>query len=373
MLKRKKTVIFLVVLSAFLLLLAAGAPAMAAAKTKAGSQEKIKVAFIYVGPVGDAGWTYAHDQARKYLEKQLPYVETTFVESVPEGADSERVLIELAQKGNQVIFATSFGYMDAVINVAKKFPDVVFEHCSGYKTAANVGTYFGRIEEPRYLSGMVAGKMTRKNLIGYVAAHPIPEVIRGINAFTLGVLAVNPKARVKVVWTNTWYDPAAEKEAAKSLLDVGADVITQHQDTPAPQQAAQEKGAYGIGYNSDMSAFAPKAFLTAPVWNWGPFYVDVVKRVKEGTWKSSQYWGSMAEKTVGLAQLGPMVPNEVKAVVKQKQDQIMAGKFTIFDLFQGPLKDQKGEIRVPAGKKMTGEEILGMSWFVQGVEGTIPR
>ncbi|MGE5575798.1 MAG: BMP family ABC transporter substrate-binding protein [Syntrophothermus sp.] len=373
MLKRRRLVVWLVVVVAFMLAAATGLPAIAGAKTGAGAQEKLKVAFIYVGPVGDAGWTYAHDLGRKYLEKQLPYVETTFVESVPEGADSERVLTELAQKGNKVIFATSFGYMDAVINVAKKFPNVVFEHCSGYKTAANVGTYFGRIEEPRYLSGMVAGKMTKKNLIGYVAAHPIPEVIRGINAFTLGVLAVNPRAKVKVVWTNTWYDPASEKEAAKSLLDVGADVIAQHQDTPAPQQAAQEKGAFGIGYNSDMSGFAPKAVLTAPVWDWGPFYVDVVKRVKEGTWKSSQFWGSMAEKTVGLAPMGSMVPEDVKALVKKKQDQIMAGKFTIFDIFQGPLKDQKGEIRVPAGKKMTGEEILGMSWFVQGVEGTIPK
>jgi len=209
------------------------------------AREPIKVAFIYVGPVGDAGWSYTHDQGRKYLEKNLAGVKTAFVESVPEGADAERVLTQFARDGYKVIFATSFGYMDAVINVSKKFPDVYFEHCSGFKTATNVSTYFGRIYEARYLSGIVAGKMTKSNLIGYVAAHPIPEVIRGINAFTRGVRSVNPAAKVRVVWTNTWYNPASEKEAAKALLDAGCDVIAQHQDTPGPMQAAEERGHKG--------------------------------------------------------------------------------------------------------------------------------
>ena len=210
------------------------------AKAPAG-EEKIKVGFMYVGPVGDAGWTYAHEQGRLYLEKELPYVTTTKVESVPEGQDAERVLTQLAQE-NKIVFATSFGYMDSVIKVAEKFPNVVFLHCSGFKTAPNAGNYFGRMYQARYLSGIVAGKMTKSNKIGYVAAFSIPEVVRGINAFTLGVRSVNPRATVKVVWTNTWYDPAKEKEAAKSLLAVGCDVIAQHQDTPGPQQAAEEAG-----------------------------------------------------------------------------------------------------------------------------------
>lgn len=332
-------------------------------------EEKMKVAFMYVGPVGDAGWTYAHDQGRQYLQNQLPWVETTFVESVPEGADAERVLTELAEAGNKVIFATSFGYMDYVLNVAAKYPNVVFMHCSGYKVAANVGTYFGQIEQPRYLSGIVAGKMTTTNVLGYVAAHPIPEVIRGANAFTLGVRSVNPNATVKLVWTNTWYDPAAEKEAAKSLLEAGADVIAQHQDTPGPQQAAEEAGKYGIGYNSDMRTYAPKANLTSPVWNWGPYYVSVVQAVKDGTWKSEQYWGGLSDGVVDIGPYSDLVPQEVRTLVDQAKQDMLSGKLLVF---AGPLKDQQGTVKVPAGTTMTDQEILNMNWFVEGIEGTIP-
>lgn len=335
------------------------------------SPEEFKVAFVYVGPVGDAGWTYAHDMGRKYLEEQIPGVKTTIVESVPEGQEAERVMTQLAEQGNKVIFATSFGYMDYLIKVAKKYPDVVFMHCSGYKTADNAGTYFGRMYEPRYLSGIVAGMKTKSNIIGYVAAHPIPEVIRGINAFTLGVRSVNPEAKVKVVWTLTWYDPADEKDAALSLLDVGADVIAQHQDTPGPQQAAQERGVFGIGYNTDMRELAPKANMTSPVWNWGPYYVKVVKAVQEGTWKPEQYWGGMAD---GVVDLGPfndeLVTEEMKQAVEDKKQAIIAGDFHVF---AGPIKDQSGEIRVPEGQTMTDAEMLGMDWFVEGVEGTIPK
>ncbi|MDI7248381.1 MAG: BMP family ABC transporter substrate-binding protein [Bacillota bacterium] len=331
---------------------------------------KFKVGFIYVGPIGDAGWTYAHNEGRKYLEAQLPNVETVYVESVPEGGDCERVLTQLAEAGCKVIFATSFGYMDFVQNVAARYPNVVFMHCSGFKTAKNVGTYFGRMYQPRYLSGLVAGKMTRKNLIGYVAAHPIPEVVRGINAFTLGVRAANPNAKVKVVWTNTWYDPAAEKEAAKSLLEAGCDVIAQHQDTPAPMQAAEEKGCYGVGYNTDMRQFAPKAVLTAPIWTWGPYYVKTVKAVQDGTWKSEQYWGGMEEGVIDIGPYGPMVPEDVKKLVAQKKQEIIAGKLVVF---AGPLKDNKGVLRVPAGKAMTDAEMLSFDWFVEGVDGTVPK
>ncbi|CCO06976.1 BMP family ABC transporter substrate-binding protein [Desulforamulus hydrothermalis] len=339
-------------------------------KKQAASSEKLKIAFVYVGPVGDGGWSYAHDQGRKYLEQQIPDVETTYIESVPEGADSERVITELVEKGNKIIFATSFGFMDSVIKVAQKYPDVKFLHCSGYKTAENVGTYFGRMYQARYLTGIVAGKTTQSNVIGYVAAFPIPEVIRGINAFTLGVRSVNPNAKVKVVWTNTWYDPAAEKEAAKSLLEAGADVITQHQDTPGPQQAAEEKGKFSIGYNSDMSKMAPKAVLTSAVWNWGPYYVETVKAIKEGTWKSNQYWGPMSDQIVDLAPFGPMVPDDVKKLVENKKQEIISGKF---DVFTGPIKDQTGKERVAAGQQMSDADMLSFDWFVEGVEGTIPK
>ncbi|MGB9661872.1 MAG: BMP family ABC transporter substrate-binding protein [Moorellaceae bacterium] len=333
-------------------------------------EEQMKVAFVYVGPVGDAGWTWAHDQGRKYLQEKLPWVTTSYIENVPEGPDAERVLTQLAEEGNKVIFATSFGYMDYVIKVAEKYPNVTFLHCSGYKTAANVGTYFGAMEEPRYLSGIVAGKMTKTNILGYVAAHPIPEVIRGINAFTLGARSVNPNVKVKVVWTNTWYDPAAEKQAALSLLDAGADVIAQHQDTPGPQQAAQERGKYGIGYDSDMRQFAPKASLTAPIWNWGPYYVKTVEAVKNGTWKPEQYYGTMKDGIVDLAPFNDIVPQDVRQLVENKKKEILEGKFYVF---QGPIKDQSGKVRVPEGSKMTHEEVLGVDWFVEGVEGEIPR
>ncbi|HEY3423828.1 MAG TPA: BMP family ABC transporter substrate-binding protein, partial [Negativicutes bacterium] len=261
-------------------------------------------------------------------------------------------------------------YMDYVIKVAEKFPDVTFLHCSGFKTAKNVGTYFGKIEQPRYLSGIVAGKYSKSNVIGYVAAHPIPEVIRGINAFTLGVRSVNPNAVVKVVWTNTWYDPATEKEAAKSLLSTGADVIAMHQDTPAPMQAAEEQGKLAISYNSDMRNFAPKAIMVGPTWNWGPYYVKTVKAVMDGTWKSEQYWGPMADNVVDLSPYGPMVAQDTIDLVNKKKDSIMKGEW---DVFTGPIKDQSGTIKVMEGQKLADKDQLEMNWFAEGVEGTISK
>ncbi|MEI6308246.1 MAG: BMP family ABC transporter substrate-binding protein [bacterium] len=333
---------------------------------------KFRVAFIYIGPIGDGGWTFEHEQGRLMLLQNVPGIEAKFIESVPEGADSTKVIRDYAQQGFNVIITTSFGYMDPTIEVAKDFPNTIFLHCSGYKTAANVGTYFGKIEEPRYLSGMAAGKMTKTNKLGYVAAFPIPEVIRGINAFTLGVRAVNPAATVNVVWTNTWYDPAKERQAAEGLLDTGCDVIAQHQDTPGPQQAAEAAGKYGVGYDSDMAKFAPKAVLTCPVWNWGSYYVDAVKRIKAGAWKTEQYWGGMKDGMVSLTPLANFVPADVKTLVDAKKAEVMAGTFDIFSIFAGPLKDQTGAVKVAAGAKMTGEEILNMMWFVEGVNGQIP-
>ena len=335
--------------------------------------EPVKVAFVYVSSAADLGWSYAHDQGRLALEEALPNVETAFQEMVPENpADAERVIRQFAQDGYDVIFTTSFGYMDPTINVAQDFPDTVFIHISGFKTADNVGTGFGKIEEPRFVSGQIAGAMTESNLIGYVAAFPIPEVIRGINAFTLGVRETNPDATVRVVWTNTWFNPQQERAAAEALLDAGADVIAQHQDTPGPQQAAQDRGVYGIGYNADMAPQAPEAVLTSAIWNWGPYYIDVVESVMDGTWESNQFWGGWQDGVVDLAPIADFVPADVRAAAEEEMARFESGEETIYTIFTGPLADQSGEIRVPEGESMTDEELLGMNWFVEGVEGEIP-
>jgi len=376
MLKRK---VGLVVLMIGMVLLSAcdiGGGSPVATPTPVATGEKTKVAFIYVGPIGDAGWTWAHDQGRLDLENSLgDSVETAYQESVPENpADAERVIRDFAQKGYKVIFTTSFGYMDPTINVAKDFPDTTFIHISGYKTAENVGTGFGKIEEPRYVSGLIAGKMTKTNKLGYVAAFPIPEVIRGINAFTLGVRKSNPAATVSVVWTSTWFDPQKERQAAESLLDQDIDVIAQHQDTPGPQQAAEERGKYGVGYNADMSKFASKAVLTSPIWHWGVYYTDIVKNVQAGTWKSEQYWGGWKDGVVDLAPIGEMVPADVKTMAEAEIARFKSGEQDIFTIFTGPINDQSGAEKVPAGTTLTADDLLSkMTWFVEGVEGTIPQ
>jgi basic membrane protein A and related proteins len=335
-----------------------------------GTPEALKVGFIYVGPVGDYGWSYAHDQGRKYLETTLPDVKTTYVESVPEGADAERVLTQLARSGHKVIVATSYGYMDTMLKVAERFPDVIFLHCSGHKRRANMGTYFGRMYQASYLTGLVAGTMTQKKRIGYVAPIPIPEVIRITNAFVLGVRAVNPEVNVHVVWTNAWYDPATESEAANSLLDIGVDVIATQSDSPAPVQTAERRGAYGVGFNADASKFAPTKHLTSAVWNWGPYYVEAVKQVRAGSWKSTDQWWPIGTGIVGLSPLGPTVADTLKNLVEERKQDLIAGRF---DVFWGPIKDQPGKLRIAAGEKPVDEILRGMDWFVEGVVGTVPK
>ena len=335
--------------------------------------EPFRVAFVYVSSIGDMGWTYAHDQGRQALVEALPNVETAYQENVPENpADAERVIRQFAQDGYDLVITTSFGYMDPTINVATDFPDTTFIHISGYKTAENVGTAFGKIEEPRYVSGQIAGAMTETNQLGYVAAFPIPEVIRGINAFTLGVRSVNPEATVRVVWTSTWFDPAKERAAAEALLDGGADVIAQHQDTAAPQQAAEERGVYGVGYDADMSPLAPNAVLTSPIWNWGAYYIPTVQQVMDGTWESNQYWGGWQDGIVDLAPIADFVPEEIRTAAEEEIARFESGEETIYTVFTGPLADQSGEVRVAEGQAMTDEELLSMDWFVEGVEGDIP-
>ncbi len=335
--------------------------------TVQAADKEMQVGFVYVSPVGDAGWSYAHDMGRQAIE-QMEGVKTSFVEAVSEGPDSERVILNMARKGYDLIFATSFGYMDPMLKVAGQFPKTTFMHCSGFKTANNMGNYFGRMYQARYLSGMVAAAMSKSKILGYVAAFPIPEVIRGINAFALGAQAINPDVSVRVVWTKTWYDPATEKEAAKSLLDVGADVIAQHQDSPGPQEAAQEKGVYSVGYNSDMTPFAPKAHLTAPIWNWAPYYTNIVKQVQNGTWKAEAAWPGLAEGIVDLAPMGSMVPQDVQDKVMAKKAELTVGKAKVF---VGPIKDQQGMVKIADGVAAEDKELLGMTWFVQGVVGTI--
>ncbi len=326
------------------------------------------VAFVYIGPPGDGGYTYQHDQGRLYLEEKLGLKADT-VENVPEGADAERIITDLAQN-HDVVITTSFGYMDPTLNVAKKFPKVTFLHCSGYKTSENMGTYFGKNFQASYLAGIAAGKVTKKNLLGYVGAFAIPEVIYNINAFALGAQSVNPKARVAVVWTNTWFDPSIERQAAISLLDKGADVLLAYQDSPATLQAAAERGALAGGNDSDMTKYAPKAYLTNAVWNWGPYYVQAVQAVKDKTWKTGQFLGDMADGTVVLAPLGESIPQDVKDMVAAAQDKIIKGEL---DVFTGPLKDQSGMEKVAAGAALPIGDVLGMNWFVAGVDGKIPQ
>lgn len=332
----------------------------------AAAEKEMQIGFVYVSPVGDEGWSYAHDQARKELNK-MPGVKTSMVESVPEGPDAGRVFMNMARNKYDIIFGTSFGYMDPMVKVAKDFPNTTFMHCSGYKNSDNMSNYFGRIYQARYLTGIVAGKMTKTNNIGYVAAYPIPEVLRGINAFTLGVQSVNPKAEVRVVWTKSWYDPALEKEAAKSLLDVGVDVIAQHQDSSGPQEAAEERGVYSVGYNTDMSRFAPKAHLTSAVWNWTDVYKNMLEQVRAGTWKNGSFWYGIETGVVDIAPFGSMVPQEVRDITLKAKEDIKSGKLVVF---KGPVVDQAGKVRIADGAMPEDSALQSIDYLVKGVIGT---
>ena len=335
------------------------------------AEEPLKVAFVYVGPVGDAGWTYAHDQGRQALEKALgSKVKTTYVENVAEGADAERVIRQLATEGNKVIFTTSFGFMNATVKVAQSFPNVIFEHATGYKTLKNLGVYEARFYEGAYLLGVMAGQMTKTNTLGFVASFPIPEVIRNIDAYTLGAQSVNPKVKTKVIWVNTWYDPAKERQAAETLIAQGADMLCQNTDSPAIVQVAQEKGIYAFGWDSDMKKFAPKSQLTANTNNWGVYYIDTVKKVMDGTWKPQVVKWGLKEGVVVMAPLNSVVPAAAAKVFDEKRKAIIDGKLTPF---QGPIKDQSGAIKVPAGSTMPLEELMSLNWYVEGVEGAIPK
>lgn len=339
---------------------AASGTTSAPGTTEAMSDEPLKIAFVHVGPVADKGWSWAHDQGAKYIEANMDNVEITTLESIPEGPDSQRVFEDLAADGNQLIFGTSFGYMDPMLAAAENYPDTVFMHATGFKTSDNMGNYFGAAEEGRYLSGMAAGAATETNLIGYVAAFPIPEVLRGINAFTLGAREVNPDAEVQVVWSSTWFDPPVEGDAAQALLDAGADVIAMHQDSAAPGQAADAAGAKWVGYNTDMTEFAPDAWLTAAIWDWGPYYLATAEAVRNGTWTSEAFYGDMAGGMVDIAPYGDSVPDDIRALIDERKAQIIDGSFSVFS---DPIVDQDGTER-PLG------DIFTMDYFVEGVIGS---
>jgi simple sugar transport system substrate-binding protein len=330
----------------------------------------LKIGFVYVSPIGSAGWTYQHDQGRLIMERKLgAAVKTTVVENVAEGADSERVMRDLAATGHKLIFATSFGYLEPALKVAADYPDVKFEHMGGYKTAANLNTYNARFYEGRYLAGFLAGRMSKTGSAGYVAGFPIPEVIQGINAFTIGMRAANPKATVKVVWLNTWFDPAKEREAALSLVNQGVDTLTYHSGSTAIPQLAEEKHVMLLGYQSDMRDIAPTAQLTSVTHHWGERYTAVARSVIAGNWKPVPFWGGVRANTIHLAPLGRNVAPEVARQVQDAERAVAAGRLAPF---AGRLVDQNGVVR-EAGGTMRDADIAQMNWFVMGVQGQLPK
>ncbi len=344
-------------------------PALMLAASAQAADEPLKVGFVYVSPIGDAGWTWQQDIGRKQMEEALgAKVKTQYVEDVPEGADAERVIRDLAQQGNQLIFTTSFGYMNPTIKVAKQFPDAKFVHSTGYKTAPNVATTNSRFYEARYLAGMVAGKMTKTNVAGYVGAFPIPEVLQGINAFTRGMRSVNPNAEVRVIWVNSWFDPGKERDAALALLGQGADVISHHTDSTATVQAAEEQGKYAVAYHSNMQKFGPNAQLVAVTHHWGDYFTRKAQEVLDGKWQADSTWGGLKEGMAAIEGWGPAVPEDVKQMVLAKQEEIIAGKFTPFD---APIKTNDGKVVLEQGS-LDDDGLNKMNYYVEGVAGKLP-
>lgn len=349
---------------------AAAALTLAATAFNASAADKLKVGFIYLGPVGDLGWTYMHEVARQNLVKALgDKIETTYLENVNEGPDSERSIVQLARTGHQLIFTTSFGYMDPTLKVAKQFPKTKFEHATGFKRAPNMGTYSGRFYEGRYIQGVIAAKMSKSGTLGYIASFPIPEVISGINATMLGAQSVNPNIKVKIIWVNTWFDPGKEADAAKALADQGADVLMQHTDSPAAMQIAAQRGIYAFGQDSDMIKFGPKVQLTAIVNNWGPYYIKQTKAALDGTWKSEDTWDGLKEKMVVMAPYTNM-PDDVKKLAEKTEADIVAGTL---HPFKCPVYGQDGKaVECKGGAHLDAGQILGMNFYVKGVDDKIP-
>ena len=348
----------------------APAPAPAAAAPAPAKPEPLKVAFAYVGPVGDGGWTFAHDNGRKEMEKALgDKVVTSFVESVPASADAERVFRDLAGQGNKLIFGTTFGYMESMLKVAADHKDVKFEHATGYKTAENLRTYDSRTYEGAYMAGVIAGAMTKSNTLGVVGSVPIPEVIRNINSFTMGAQSVNPKVKTKVVWVNEWFSPPKETEAATSLINGGADVLFQNTDSPAVLKTAQDKGKRAFGWDSDMTAYGPKAHLASAVINWGPYYTKAVTEAIEGKWATGASWWGVKEGAIDIVSIADDVPADIKTKVADVKKGLADGSFSIW---KGPLVDNTGK-EILAKDAVADDKFLGgVNFYVKGVEGKVP-
>jgi len=350
-----------------------GATAATAALGRFGlarADEPFKAGFVYVGPVADFGWSHQHDLGRQAAQKALgDKLKTTYVESVKEGPDSERVIRELATAGNGIIFTTSFGFMNPTIKVAKQFPNVKFEHATGYKRTDNVATYNIRFYEGRYVQGVIAGKMSKSGVVGYIGSVPIPEVVMGMNAFIRGMHTVNPQGKIKLVWINGWYDPGKESDAAKALIDQGADIIAQHTDSAAPLQVAEQRGVKGFGQASDMIKFAPKAQLTSSVDHWDEYYTQRIQAAMDGSWKTQDIWGGLK---IGMLHMAPWtnMPDDVAQAAQAAQNGIEDGSIVIF---KGPINDQSGKVKVVDGAQLSDDDILGMNWLAEGIEGTLPQ
>jgi simple sugar transport system substrate-binding protein len=342
----------------------------AASMLGANAAEKLKVGFIYLGPIGDLGWTYQHDLARLAMLKEFgDKVETTYLENVSEGPDSERSIEQLARAGNKLIFTTSFGYMEPTLKVAKKYPNVHFEHATGYKRDKNMSTYSGKFYEGRYIQGIIAGKMSKSGVLGYIGSFPIPEVISGINATILGAQTVNPNIKVKIIWANTWFDPGKEADAAKALLDQGADIIMQHTDSPAAMQIASERGKLAFGQDSEMIKFGPKAQLTSITNNWAPYYISRVKAELDGSWKSEDTWHGLKDKMVVMAPYTNM-PDDVKKLAMDTEAGIIAGTIKPFKC---PVIGQDGkEVECKGGDHLADGQVLGMNFYVKGIDDKVP-
>ncbi len=350
--------------------IAAAAAMVAFSATTVQAAAVTKACWVYVGSVGDFGWTYEHDQGRKEVEKHFgKEVETAYVENIAEGPDAERAITRFARSGCDIIFTTSFGFMEPTLKVAKKFPNVKFEHATGYKTAKNVTTFNAKFHEGRYVSGQIAAKMSKAGVAGYITSFPIPEVIAGINAFMLGAQTVNPDFKIKIVWVNSWFDPGKEADAAKVLLSQGADILVQHTDSTAPMQIAQEQGKLAFGQASDQIKFGPKAQLTAIIDSWGPYFIRRVQAVKDGTWKTESSWDGMKEGTVSMAPMTNMPADVAEAALKT----IAGIKDGSIHPFTGPITKQDGTVVGEAGKPLSDGEILGMKWYVKGVDDKLQK
>ncbi|MFT6155006.1 MAG: simple sugar transport system substrate-binding protein [Bermanella sp.] len=333
--------------------------------------DPLKVGFVYVGPVGDYGWSYEHDRGRLGAQEHFgDKIKTTYVEQVPEGADAERVIRQMARNGHDIIFTTSFGYMNPTIKVAKSFPNVTFEHATGYKRSENVSTYLLRTYEGRYVSGVAAGLETKTNTIGYIASFPIPEVIRDINTVYMAAKTVNPDVKIKIMWVSTWYDPVKENEAANALIDQGADVILQHTDSPAALIAAEKRGVKGIGQASDMSKFAPNAHMLSVQNKWSSHYIKTIQEVMDKTWAPEDFWGGFKEEMLLISSVNDNLSKATKDAIAKSFDDIKSGKLKPFT---GPIYDNQGNLVVKDGHSLTDEELAGVNWYVKGIDATIPK